>query len=91
MIERALLIDPDNLNMRYNFACTLACELDDREGALRMLESTIPRIKGSFGNLEFDPDLDSIRDDPRFQKIFADAKKRLAQKAKMPATSAAKS
>jgi len=91
MIERALLIDPDNLNMRYNFACTLACELDDREGALRMLESTIPRIKGSFGNLEFDPDLDSIRDDPRFQKIFADAKKRLAQKAKTPATSAAKS
>ena len=23
-IDRALLIDPDNLNMRYNFACVLA-------------------------------------------------------------------
>ena len=23
-MERAMLIDPDNLNMRYNFACMLA-------------------------------------------------------------------
>ena len=76
-MERALLIDPDNLNMRYNFACALAKDLGDREGALRMLESSISRIKGSLGNAEFDPDLDSIRDDPQFQKIMRDAKKRL--------------
>jgi adenylate cyclase len=93
-MDRALLIDPDNLNMRYNFACTLAKEMGDREGALRMLESSISRIKGSLGNAEFDPDLDSIRDDPRFRKIMADAKKRLginqapapAEKAARPAT-----
>ncbi len=76
-MERALLIDPDNLNMRYNFACALARDLGDRDGALRMLESSISRIKGSFGNLEFDPDLDSIRDDSRFRTVLADAKKRL--------------
>jgi len=79
-MERALLIDPDNLNMRYNFACALAKDLGDREGAIRMLESSISRLKGSLGNAEFDPDLDSIRDDPRFQKIIGEAKKRLGVK-----------
>ncbi|HVU29674.1 MAG TPA: TIR domain-containing protein [Sphingomicrobium sp.] len=76
-MERALLIDPDNLNMRYNFACAMARDLDDPEGALKMLESSISRLRGSIGNLEFDPDLASIRDDPRFHKILADAKQRL--------------
>jgi adenylate cyclase len=80
-MERALLLDPENLNMRYNFACALAREFGDRESAIRMLQSCIPRLKGSLGNIEFDPDLDSIRDDPRFQKIMAEAKKRLGVKA----------
>jgi adenylate cyclase len=79
-MERALLIDPDNLNMRYNFACTMARDLGDREGALRMFEYALSRIKGTIGNAEFDPDLQSIRDDPRFQKAIADAKKRLGMK-----------
>ena len=79
-MDRALLIDPDNLNMRYNFACTLARDLGDREGALRMFEYAIQRIKGSIGNAEFDPDLESIRDEPRFRKAIADAKKRLGVK-----------
>ncbi|MGZ3276368.1 MAG: TIR domain-containing protein, partial [Caulobacteraceae bacterium] len=30
-MERALLIDPDHLNMRYNFACMLAVHLNDKE------------------------------------------------------------
>jgi adenylate cyclase len=84
-MERALLLDPDNLNMRYNFACALARDLDDREGALRMLESSLSRLQGSLGNAEHDPDFAGIRDDPRFQKILADAKKRLGIRPKTPA------
>jgi len=52
----------------------------DREGALRMLQSSISRLRGSLGNVEFDPDLASLRDDPRFQKMVAEAKKRLGVK-----------
>ena len=78
-MERALLIDPDNLNMRYNFACALA-KLGERDAALRMFESSISKIKGSLGNAIHDPELQSIRDDPRFQKVISDARKRLAIK-----------
>jgi adenylate cyclase len=78
-MERALLIDPDNLNMRYNFACALA-KLGERDAALHMLESSLSRIKGSIGNAEFDPELENIRDDPRFAKIIGDVKKRLGIK-----------
>jgi adenylate cyclase len=85
-MERALLVDPDNLNMRYNFACTLARDFGDRDGAIKMLDSAMSRLKGSIGNAEFDPDLESIRDDPRFKKILADAKKRLGVKDSSAAT-----
>ena len=63
--------------MRYNFACVLATALNDREAALKMLESTISRV-GLYQVIiaETDTDFDSIRDDPRFQKLIAEAKKR---------------
>jgi adenylate cyclase len=77
-IERAMLIDPDNLNMRYNFACVLAVHLNDCDGALDMLQRTLTR--GSVTQIrvaDCDPDLDCIRGHPRFGKMMADAKKRL--------------
>lgn len=77
-IERALLLDPDNLNMRYNVVCALA--LDDRAvDALDALELFFETITSGtrIRHLEADPDLDSIRDDPRFQKMLASAKQRL--------------
>jgi adenylate cyclase len=90
-IARALLIDPDNLNMRYNFACFLACHLGDKEGALSMLESILwqPDAIRQLKYAETDPDLESIHDDPRFRRIMADAKKRLAVKVPPSATTAA--
>jgi len=36
-MNRALLIDPDNMNARYNFACQMAAHLKDSEAALKLL------------------------------------------------------
>jgi adenylate cyclase len=89
-IGRALLIDPDNLNMRYNFACFLAGHLGDREGAINMLQSIMQRPDAirQLKYAETDPDLDSIHDDPRFKKIMADARKRHGTKTAEPAVAA---
>lgn len=37
-MNRALLIDPDNFSMRYNFACGLCVYQHDKNAALEMLE-----------------------------------------------------
>ena len=42
-MDRALLIDPDNMLMRYNFACTLATALGDPDAALEMLGPALER------------------------------------------------
>jgi adenylate cyclase len=77
-MERALLVDPDNLSMRYNFACTFATFIGDKEAALRHLERSLATA-GAFhlSLVEADPDLDSIRDDPRYEAMVGKAKKRL--------------
>jgi adenylate cyclase len=73
-IDRALLIDPDNLNMRYNFSCVLAGHLKDAEGALKMLESVLTRAGAYQVRIaETDPDFDFIRDDRRFKIDDVDA------------------
>ncbi|MEO6432478.1 MAG: TIR domain-containing protein [Sphingomicrobium sp.] len=69
-IERALLIDPDNNNMRYNFACVHALCLDDHDGAISLLASTLPNSKSHLRTAESDPDLDALRDDPRFNDLL---------------------
>ena len=77
-MERALLIDPENLNMRYNFGCALCTYLSDKEAALDMLAPIFPRITDS--HLQYaktDPDLDLLRDDPRFHAMVAAAESRL--------------
>ena len=80
-IARALLIDPDNLNMRYNFACVLAGHLADKDGAIRMLQSTLTICGPQQAKIAAsDPDLDSLRDDPRFQKLMSETNRRLGIK-----------
>jgi adenylate cyclase len=77
-ISRALLVDPENLTMRYTFACVLAGHLGDKEGAMKMLDTTLALAGAPLVRIaDTDTDLDSIRDDPRFQKMIASAKKRL--------------
>jgi len=73
------LIDPDNLVMRYNFACDLTAALDDPAAALDMLGPVLERDSGNLvkGALT-DPDLVGLRGDPRFQAMLAAAQARLA-------------
>ena len=77
--ERALLLDPDNLNMRYNFACTLVLELREFEAALDLLEPVFENMLiEAVTWAKTDPDFDRIRDHPRFIAMLAAAESRIA-------------
>jgi adenylate cyclase len=78
-MNRAMLIDPDNFNMRYNFACAISVYLKDKEAALDMLRSVFETVTESFmPYLKADPDLELLHDDPRYQAMVAAAEARLA-------------
>jgi adenylate cyclase len=80
-MDRALLVDPDNMLMRYNFACGLAAHLNDVEGAIRLLAQVIESATTSalVNTAKSDPDLDCLRDDPRFVAMLAVADARLVE------------
>jgi adenylate cyclase len=80
MIDRALLLDPENGNMRYNMACTVLTRLKDIDAALDLLEPLFrDMISQQLLNWsKTDPDFDSIRDNPRFKELMAAAEARLA-------------
>jgi adenylate cyclase len=76
---RALLIDPENMTMRYNFVCALANHLNDKEAALEMLRPAFEKMgTGLINHAKIDPDFDPIRDDPRFKAMLAAAEARVA-------------
>jgi adenylate cyclase len=76
-MRRALLINPENLSMRYNFVCALANHLNDKEGALEMLGPAFEKMgTGLINHARVDPDLNCIREDPRFKAMAADAEAR---------------
>jgi adenylate cyclase len=86
-IERALLIDPENRNMQYNFACVTAVYLNDPEAAMDLLEPVLENVTLSlYRNVLSDPDLDSLRALPRFRNMMAAAGKRLGVDANPTAT-----
>ena len=85
-IDRALLISPDNIFMRYNFACTLAMHGHDAEGAIDLLEPIFPGFTASaIKAVSADPDLDTIREHPRFRRMMEEARARLAEELATPA------
>ena len=77
-IERALLIAPENLTMRYNLVCALTVEMQDFEAAIDLLETFVDQMNQMLvTHLAIDPDVDCLRDNPRFIRMLADAKARL--------------
>jgi adenylate cyclase len=79
-MNRAMLIEPDNVNSRYNFACGLANWLDAKDSALEMLEPAFQKMgAGLLSHAKADPDLDCLRDDSRFKAMIAEAEARLAK------------
>ena len=78
-IERGLLLDPENLAMRYNMACTLTAALHDDEAALDVLGPYFETVNtaSQIKHTEVDPDFIRIRDDARFTKMLRATKKRL--------------
>ena len=83
-IERGLLVDPDNLMMRYNLAWGLNKVFEDKDGAIEMLRPVFANAGPNIIRLAAnDPNLDSLRDDQRFQQMMQAANKsatKLAQR-----------
>ena len=68
--ERALAIDPDDAGVTYNVACLFSLE-GETDRAIQCLEDA---KRAGFWHEEWarsDPDLDPLRDDPRFQRLFS--------------------
>jgi adenylate cyclase len=77
-IHRALLIDPDNRTVRYNLACWTSAYLKDPCGALDLLDpyfATAGELDVKYANI--DPELDAIRDEPRYKEMVAAAEARI--------------
>ena len=82
-ISRALLLDPENLNMRYNLACTIIRQIGDFDEALSVIQPFFERTGSTtiIRHMEVDPDFDPIRNEPRFKAMIASAKERLGMAA----------
>ncbi|MDR7133288.1 adenylate cyclase [Lysobacter niastensis] len=77
-MNRALLIDPDNWNMRYNFGCVLIIYLKEIDAALDLLGPVFDKATiGIVNYAKGDPDFAVLRDHPRFQAMIAAAEARL--------------
>jgi adenylate cyclase len=86
------LLDPDNIMVLYNAACSLTFRNLDLDGALDLLEQYFDRLEspGNIHHAEIDPDMDPVRNDPRFKTMLASAKRRLGVEELKPASPSAR-
>jgi serine/threonine protein kinase/Tfp pilus assembly protein PilF len=68
-VNRALAVDPDDAGVLYNIACAYA-SLGKPEESVAALERAVDAGYAHKDWMEHDPDLDSIRQSPRYQAIL---------------------
>ena len=77
-LERALLLDADNLYMRFNLAWPQIVFFEDKEGALEILEPVLQKAGANLIRLvAAEHKLDPLRKDPRYRKMLASALERV--------------
>jgi adenylate cyclase len=78
-LQRALILDPDNIMVLYNAASSLTFRNADLDGALDLLDTYFERLQspGNLHHAEIDPDMDPVREHPRFKAMVGAARKRL--------------
>jgi adenylate cyclase len=77
-VIRARLVDPDNINLHYNLACSMAA-LKEVDMALDTLDEIAGSLSpGMLSWMESYNDFDPIREEPRFKSIVERVTKRLA-------------
>ena len=76
LYEKGLQIDQRLIKLRandpvvhYNFACSLAL-MGKKEESFGMLEQAVKLGYKEFDHMKQDPDLKSLRDDPRFEALL---------------------
>jgi adenylate cyclase len=69
-MERALAIDPDDTHIQYNAACMWS-QLGEADKALDLLERWASHVGPENKTwMQQDPDLDPLRDEPRYREIL---------------------
>jgi tetratricopeptide (TPR) repeat protein len=68
-VGRALAVDPDDAAVLYNIACSYA-SLGKPDDAVAALERAVDAGYAHKDWMEHDPDLDSIRQSPRYQALL---------------------
>jgi len=77
-LERALLLDPDNLYMRFNLAWPLVVFLKDTKTAMEILEPVLAKAGANLVRLvAAERKLDPLREDPRFEQMLIAAQERV--------------
>jgi adenylate cyclase len=71
--QRSLELYPDDMSTLVSAAC-LSARAGRKDEALEYLERVFARGWGKRDWVEHDPDYDTLRDDPRFQKLLANLK-----------------
>jgi TolB-like protein/Flp pilus assembly protein TadD len=67
--REALILDPDDAGVRYNVACFYSVA-GEQDAALDCLEEAVRQGLGNREWLERDPDLDPLRETPRFKALL---------------------